>query len=83
MAEYEPIQIRASYRAPSHLPIWQLMLACDIWPQVGIVYLASPTRGQASPLAVWDLHYLREPDASGFIDGLYAEQPAAVGSASR
>ena len=23
----QPIRVRASYRAPSHLPIWQLMLA--------------------------------------------------------
>ena len=40
------------------------------------------TRGQASPLALWDLHDLRELDASGFIDALYAEQPAVVGSGS-
>ena len=25
-----------------------------------------------SPLALWDLHYLRELDDSGFIDQLYA-----------
>ena len=30
------MQIRASYRAMSHLPIWQLMQACDIWQQVGL-----------------------------------------------
>jgi hypothetical protein len=27
--EFPPIQVRASFRAASHLPIWQLMLACD------------------------------------------------------
>ncbi len=26
---------------------------------------------ELSPLALWDLHYLRELDHSGFIDGLY------------
>jgi ABC-type nitrate/sulfonate/bicarbonate transport system substrate-binding protein len=36
MAEYAPIQIRGSYRATSHLPIWQLMFACGVWQQVGI-----------------------------------------------
>jgi len=37
----------------------------------------------ASPLALWDLHYLIELDVSGFIDRLYqAEGPARGGSAS-
>jgi hypothetical protein len=32
----------------------------------------------ASPFALWDMHYLRELDLSGFIDELVQEEPAAV-----
>ena len=30
------------------------------------------------PTALWDLHYLRELELSGFIDELIQEQPAAA-----
>jgi hypothetical protein len=40
------------------------------------------TRGQQSPLALWDLHYLRELDAAGFIDELYAEPVASAAVAT-
>jgi ABC-type nitrate/sulfonate/bicarbonate transport system substrate-binding protein len=33
--------------------------------------IKSPEAKQLSPLALWDLHYLRQLDNSGFIDGLY------------
>lgn len=39
------------------------------------------TRGQGSPLALWDLHYLREIDQSGFIDQLYTESAAVPAGA--
>ena len=34
--------------------------------------LKNPEAEEQSPLALWDLHYLRELDHSGYIDGLYA-----------
>ena len=34
--------------------------------------LKSPETEEQSPIALWDLHYLRELDNSGFIDALYA-----------
>ena len=34
--------------------------------------LQYPVARQVSPLALWDLHYLRALDESGYIDGLYA-----------
>lgn len=34
--------------------------------------LQTPETRQVSPLALWNLHYLRELDDSGFIDNLYA-----------
>jgi hypothetical protein len=33
--------------------------------------IKAPEAKQVSPLALWDLHYLRELDNSGFIDKLY------------
>ena len=34
--------------------------------------LKNPETEEMSPMALWDLHYLRELDNSGFIDALYA-----------
>lgn len=36
MADYEPIEIRAFYRAASHLPIWEILDKAGIWRQLGI-----------------------------------------------
>src|SRR5262249_4771898 len=33
--------------------------------------IKQPEAKEVSPLALWDLHYLRELDNSGFIDKLY------------
>jgi hypothetical protein len=35
-----------------------------------------PEAKAISPLALWDTHYLRDLDLSGFIDELAAEAPA-------
>ena len=32
----------------------------------------------ANPFALWDMHYLRDLDLSGFIDELLQEEPASV-----
>jgi ABC-type nitrate/sulfonate/bicarbonate transport system substrate-binding protein len=39
--------------------------------------IKSPEAKQVSPLALWDLHYLRELDNSGFIDKLYRRSPGS------
>jgi ABC-type nitrate/sulfonate/bicarbonate transport system substrate-binding protein len=36
--------------------------------------LKNPETEEMSPMALWDLHYLRELDNSGFIDALYASK---------
>lgn len=36
MSDYLPIEIRAVYRSPSHLPIWEVVKEAGIWDQVGI-----------------------------------------------
>jgi ABC-type nitrate/sulfonate/bicarbonate transport system substrate-binding protein len=38
--------------------------------------IKSPEAKQLSPMALWDLHYLRELDNSGFIDKLYKRKRA-------
>lgn len=38
-----------------------------------------PGTDAISPLALWDTHYLRDLDLSGFIDELISEQPASAG----
>ena len=35
--------------------------------------MKDPKAKELSPMALWDLHYLRELDDSGFIDRLYGE----------
>ncbi|MBM4299087.1 MAG: hypothetical protein FJ143_15230 [Deltaproteobacteria bacterium] len=40
--------------------------------------IKSPEAKQQSPMALWDLHYLRELDNSGFIDKLYKRKPASA-----
>ena len=34
--------------------------------------MKAPEASELSPLSMWDLHFLRQLDVSGFIDGLYA-----------
>ena len=36
MAEYEPIELKAYYRAPTHLPIWEVIDKAGIWRQVDV-----------------------------------------------
>ncbi len=36
MADFEPIELRAFYRSPSHLHIWEILDKAGIWGQVGV-----------------------------------------------
>ena len=49
---------------PDHLAILNAYELCC---------MKDPTAKELSPMALWDLHYLRELDDSGFIDRLYGE----------
>jgi ABC-type nitrate/sulfonate/bicarbonate transport system substrate-binding protein len=40
--------------------------------------IKTPEARQVSPLALWDLHYLRELDNSGFIDKLYRNESGTL-----
>ena len=40
--------------------------------------IKSPEAKKQSPLALWDLHYLRQLDNSGFIDKLYKRRLATA-----
>jgi ABC-type nitrate/sulfonate/bicarbonate transport system substrate-binding protein len=39
-----------------------------------------PDAAGISPMALWDTHYLRRIDDSGFVDELYGKKPAAAGT---
>ena len=43
-----------------------------------LCYRQHPETQDVSPFALWDMHYLRELDLSGFIDELLQEEPASV-----
>lgn len=36
MADYEPIEIRAFFRSPSHLPLWEVIDKAGLWHEVGV-----------------------------------------------
>lgn len=38
--------------------------------------MEAPKARELSPMSLWDLHYLRDLDATGFIDALYTRAPA-------
>lgn len=40
--------------------------------------MKAPEAKEISPLAMWDIHYLRELDDSGFIDRLYEDTSASA-----
>ena len=40
--------------------------------------IKAPEAKQLSPMALWDMHYLRELDNSGFIDKLYKRKAASA-----
>ncbi len=53
MTEHSPIEIRAVYRSPSHLPTWEVIKEAGIWEQVGVKltrfdYCALPPDAEAS-----------------------------------
>jgi ABC-type nitrate/sulfonate/bicarbonate transport system substrate-binding protein len=50
-------------------PYPDLRAVANAWE---MAYLQDPETEQTSPMALWDLHYLRELDDSGFIDQLYS-----------
>jgi len=53
MGEYAPIELRAFYRAASHLPIWEILDQSGLWHQVGVErvhweYCDSSTQAEAA-----------------------------------
>ncbi|OGQ78101.1 MAG: hypothetical protein A3F90_05240 [Deltaproteobacteria bacterium RIFCSPLOWO2_12_FULL_60_19] len=73
----EPLTGRVSYNSvakllPKPYPDYQAIANAYT-----LCCLKDATAKETGPIALWDLHYLRELDDSGFIDGLYDQRREA------
>ncbi len=62
---------RASYNSVAKIPVKPYPDPEAVMNAYKLCLMKAPEAKELSPLALWDLHYLRELDDSGFIDGLY------------
>ena len=69
----EPLAGRVSYNSVAKLSPKPYPDYRGIANAYTLCCLKDPTAKEISPIALWDLHYLRELDDSGFIDRLYGE----------
>jgi len=68
----EPAAAGASSRSLLRMPLKPYPELTGIANAFELCLMKEPDAKSVSPLALWDLHYLRELDDSGFIDNLYA-----------
>jgi ABC-type nitrate/sulfonate/bicarbonate transport system substrate-binding protein len=68
----DPAAEGASYRGLERMPRRPYPAAAGILNAFELCLMKDPDAKTVNPLALWDLHYLRELDDSGFIDALYA-----------
>lgn len=61
----------ASYNSVAKIPVKPYPDPAAVMNAYKLCLMKAPEAKELSPLALWDLHYLRELDHSGFIDGLY------------
>jgi len=72
----EPEAGHASYQSVDRMPARPYPSPEGIANAYALCLMQKPEAKDVSPLALWDLHYLRELDHSGFIDSLYQQVPA-------
>ncbi len=68
----EPEASSARYESLARMPVKPYPTPQAVMNAYELCLMKAPEAKELSPLALWDLHYLRELDDSGFIDGLYA-----------
>jgi ABC-type nitrate/sulfonate/bicarbonate transport system substrate-binding protein len=73
----DPAAEGVSYRGLMRMPQKPYPDPAGIANAFELCLMKEPEASGVSPLALWDLHYLRELDDSGFIDDLYAASPAS------
>ncbi len=71
LREREPRASRVTYNSVAKLQPKPYPDLRGIGNAYELCCLKDPTAKNISPTALWDIHYLRELDHSGFIDGLY------------
>jgi ABC-type nitrate/sulfonate/bicarbonate transport system substrate-binding protein len=72
----EPEAGHASYQSVDRMPAKPYPNPEGIANAFALCLMQHPEAADVSPLALWDLHYLRQLDHSGFIDALYQQVPA-------
>ena len=70
----EPEASSARYESLARMPIKPYPTPQAVLNAYELCLMKAPEAKELSPLALWDLHYLRDLDDSGFIDGLYSER---------
>jgi hypothetical protein len=68
----EPEAGRVSYQGVERMPAKPYPDAEGISNAYALCLMQKPEAGDVNPLTLWDLHYLRELDHSGFIDSLWS-----------
>lgn len=71
LKQREPLAGRVSYNSVAKLQPKPYPALGGIANAYTLCCLKDPKAKELSPTALWDMHYLRELDDSGFIDGLY------------
>jgi hypothetical protein len=69
----EPQAGRATYNSVAKLQSKPYPALGGIINAYTLCCLKDPQAKELSPLALWDMHYLRDLDDSGFIDRLYSK----------
>jgi ABC-type nitrate/sulfonate/bicarbonate transport system substrate-binding protein len=69
----EPEAGSVRYESLTRMPIKPYPALDAVANAYELCLMKIPEAKHFSPLALWDIHYLRELDDSGFIDGLYQE----------
>jgi ABC-type nitrate/sulfonate/bicarbonate transport system substrate-binding protein len=67
----EPEAASVNYNSLTRMPIKPYPQPQAVMNAYELCLMKAPEAKDVSPLALWDLHYLRELDDSGFIDALY------------
>jgi ABC-type nitrate/sulfonate/bicarbonate transport system substrate-binding protein len=68
----EPEAASVRYESLARMPIKPYPALAAVANAYELCLMKIPEAKEFSPLALWDTHYLRDLDQSGFIDGLYS-----------
>ena len=76
LGERIPAAARIRYDSVGRMPNKPYPSIAAVQNAHEVCVMKAPEAQEVSAMALWDLHYLRALDQSGFIDDLYAREPA-------